>query len=135
MNTRPQAIIVFDGVCHLCNGWVQFLLRVDRREQFCFASMQSDRGRHLLSAHGLDPDDPNSFLLLSGGVARTDSDAILAVLNLLGGIWKLSGVFRAVPAALRDPLYRWVARNRYRLFGKRQVCLLPDATVAHRFLH
>ncbi|MBD8525987.1 thiol-disulfide oxidoreductase DCC family protein [Pseudomarimonas arenosa] len=137
MSTEPgvQAIIVFDGVCHLCNAWVQFLLRFDRAEQFRFASMQSDSGRRLLTEHGLNPDDPNSFLLLSEGRARTDSDAILHVLHLLGGVWRLSAVFRLIPVALRDPLYRWIARNRYRLFGRRDTCLLPTPETAQRFLH
>ena len=129
-----KAIVVFDGICHLCSGWVRFLLRRDRRGQFRFASMQSVTGRGLLQAHGVDPDDPASFLLLESGVARTDSDAILRVLELLGGPWRAVRVLRSVPRALRDPLYRWIARHRYRLFGRRDICWMPSPEYAGRFI-
>jgi predicted DCC family thiol-disulfide oxidoreductase YuxK len=128
------AIIVFDGVCHLCSGWVQFLLRRDRRGRYRFASMQSDSGRALLRTHGLDPDTPVSMLLLEGERARTDSDAILAVVEGLGGAWRAVRVFRLLPGVLRDPLYRWIARHRYRLFGRRSQCWLPDPAHAALFL-
>ncbi|HEY0660329.1 MAG TPA: thiol-disulfide oxidoreductase DCC family protein [Lysobacter sp.] len=119
------AIIVFDGVCVLCNGWVRFLLRHDHARRYRYAAMQSESGRGLLAAHGLDPDDPNSFLLLEDGHAWTDTDALQRVLTGLGGPWKLAAAIGACPKALRDPLYRWVARNRYRWFGRRDHCLVP----------
>lgn len=128
------AIIVFDGVCHLCNGWVRFLLRVDARGLYRFASMQSETGRRLLRDHGLDPDDPSSFLLLREGRARTDSDAILDVLTGLGGPWRGFGVLRLMPRALRDPAYRFIAQHRYRLFGRREVCMMPTPEIAARFV-
>ncbi|WP_306582363.1 thiol-disulfide oxidoreductase DCC family protein [Dokdonella sp.] len=128
------AIIVFDGVCHLCNGWVHFLLRHDRRGVYRFASMQSEVGCRLLRDHGLDPADPSSFLLLRAGRARTDSDAIIDVLTGLGGPWRLFGALRLMPRVLRDPLYRGIARNRYRRFGKREFCMMPAPEVAARFL-
>jgi predicted DCC family thiol-disulfide oxidoreductase YuxK len=128
------AIVVFDGVCHLCSGWVQFLLRRVRAGRFRFASMQSERGRRLLAANGIDPDDPVSFLLLDAGTARTDSDAILRVLELLGGPWRFARVLRVVPRAVRDPLYRAIARHRYRLFGRRALCWMPSPETAARFL-
>src|SRR3546814_18802459 len=80
-----EAIVVFDGVCALCSGWVRFLLRHDHARRFRFAAMQDDAGRRLLAGHGLDPDDPMSFLLLDASGARTDSDAIIAVLIRIGG--------------------------------------------------
>jgi predicted DCC family thiol-disulfide oxidoreductase YuxK len=119
------AVIVFDGVCVLCNGWVRFLLRHDHARRYRFAAMQSESGRGLLAAHGLDPDDPNSFLLLEGGRAWTDTDAIQRVLTGLGGRWRLAVIISGCPRPLRDPLYRWVARNRYRWFGRRDHCLVP----------
>lgn len=133
-NAGPGAIVVFDGVCHLCSGWVRFLLQRDRVGRFRFASMQSEVGRGLLAAHGLDPDDPVSFLLLDAGRARTDSDAILRVLDLVGGPWRLAAVLRVIPAVLRDPLYRWIARHRYRLFGRRELCWMPSPEWEGRFL-
>ena len=128
------AIVVFDGVCALCSGWVNFLLRHDRRRQFRFAAMQTDAGRRLLVDHGLDADDPMSFLLLDAHGASTDSDAIIAVLWRLGGVWRIAGVLRMLPRRFRDPLYRRLARNRYRWFGKKDACYLPSAEARHRFL-
>jgi predicted DCC family thiol-disulfide oxidoreductase YuxK len=128
------AIVVFDGVCVLCSGWVSFLLRHDRARQFRFAAMQGEAGRRLLDAHGLDPDDPMSFLLVDASGARTDSDAIIAVLARLSGVWRAARLLRMVPRRLRDPLYRRFARNRYRWFGKKDACYLPSAAQRNRFL-
>lgn len=130
----PPAIVVFDGVCVLCSGGVRFLLRRDRAGRFRFAAMQSESGRRLLSDHGLDPRDPVSFLLLEGGRAYTDSGAALRILVLLGGWWRLAGAFYAVPRPLRDAIYRFVARRRYRWFGQRDACFVPTAETADRFL-
>lgn len=133
-STDAIAVIVFDGVCVLCSGWVRFLLRVDRKQRYRFAAMQSASGQTLLARHGLDAHDPLSFLLVTQDGAYTDSDAILRVLDGLGGAWRLARIARLVPRALRDPLYRLVARNRYRWFGRRATCLLPTPDIAARFL-
>lgn len=122
--SRPEqspgpAIIVFDGICVLCNGWVRFLLRRDRSGRYRFAAMQSASGRQMLSAHGLDADDPVSFLLLEADRAWTDTDAIARVLAGLGGPWRIAALLRWLPRLLREPPYRWLARNRYRWFGAR----------------
>ncbi|MGN6518171.1 MAG: thiol-disulfide oxidoreductase DCC family protein [Dokdonella sp.] len=127
-------VLVYDGVCLLCSRWVRFVLAHDRAGRFRFASMQSANGRALLRRHGLDPDDPNSLLLLERGHASTDSEAIVRVLDGLGGAWRLARVLRLVPRALRDPAYRWLARNRYRWFGRSDACWLPAPEHAARFL-
>jgi predicted DCC family thiol-disulfide oxidoreductase YuxK len=134
--TQPAgcAVIVFDGVCVLCSGWVQFLLRHDHAGRYCFAAMQSTSGQDLLAAHGLDPADPASFLLIEGGHAFVDTDAIRRVVTGLGGAWRLAHVIACVPRALRDSLYRQVACNRYRWFGRRERCYLPEAAERGRFL-
>lgn len=129
-----RAIIVFDGVCVLCNRWVRFLLKRDHHALYRFAAMQGETGRALLQQQGMDPDDPLSFLLIEDGCPHTDSDAVLRVLAGLGGGWRIIGLLRWVPRALRDPLYLWLARNRYRWFGRRDACLLPDAELRQRFL-
>lgn len=134
MRTDDGAIVVFDGVCLLCSRWVRFVLRHDRARRYRFASMQSPAGRGLLQGHGLDPEDPNSLLLIEGDRASTDSDAILRVLAGFGGIWRVSTVLRVIPRVLRDPAYRWLARNRYRWFGRSEACWLPAAEHAGRFL-
>jgi predicted DCC family thiol-disulfide oxidoreductase YuxK len=135
MATEAAPVIVFDGVCLLCSRWVDFILRHDRDGRFRLAAMQGNHGSSLLRAHGLSPDDPTSFLLVQDGYGYTDTDAIARVLGQLGRGWALlAGVLRAVPKLLRDPAYRWVARHRYRLFGRRQQCRVPDAVHAARFL-
>ena len=136
---RDVAVIVFDGVCVLCNGWVRFLLPRDRAGRYRFAPMQGDAGRGLLIAQGQDPDDPRTFLLIeyaSDGSARvsTDSTAVLRVLAGLGGVWRLASIGHLIPRPLRDAGYRVIARNRYRWFGRRQACVLPSGDEAARFL-
>lgn len=133
------AVIVFDGVCVLCNGWVRFLLRHDRRRRYRFAAMQGEAGRRLLAANGLDPDDPVSFLLIEhdrGATPRisTDTTAIRRVLAGLGGFWRVAHLAALLPAFMRDPLYRLVARNRYRLFGRHDACMVPGEEERERFL-
>ncbi len=128
-------VIVFDGVCVLCSRWVDFILRHDRTGRFRLAAMQGTQGRALLLAHGLSPDDPSSFLLVDDGHGYSDTDAIARVLDRLGGRWRaVAAALRLVPRPLRDPAYRWLARHRYRLFGKRQQCRLPEPEQAWRFI-
>jgi predicted DCC family thiol-disulfide oxidoreductase YuxK len=127
-------IVVFDGVCALCSGWVHFLLRHDRRAGFHFAAMQDPVGHDLLVAHGIDPADPVSFLLIDGDAGWHDSDGVIEVLQRLGGVWRAAAVLRVVPRAWRDPAYRLIARNRYRVFGRRETCMVPPVEVRARFL-
>ena len=135
MSPEGGPILVFDGVCVLCNGWVRFLLRHDTRARYRFAAMQGDSGRALLARHGLDPDDPASLLLVDEAGAHTDTVAIRRVLQGLGGGWRLpAAVIGALPRALIDPVYRFVARNRYRWFGRHAVCALPPPEARERFL-
>jgi len=136
MSAEPDhPVIVFDGVCVLCSRWVDFILRHDRAGLFRLAAMQGTQGRSLLIAHGLSPDDPVSFLLVDAGVGYSDTDAIARVLRQLGGRWAWAAVLlRTVPRPVRDPIYRWVARNRYRMFGRRDQCRLPEPSQAWRFM-
>lgn len=134
MSPDAGAVIVFDGVCALCSRWVRFLLRFDRTGRYRFAAMQGAQGRALLQQHGLDPDDPLSFLLVEQGRAWSDTDAIVRVLAGLDGVWKLAHVLRVVPRAWRDRAYRALARNRYRWFGRHEQCFLPTPAQAKRFL-
>lgn len=126
-------MIVFDGNCVLCNGWVKFLLRHDRRARYRFAAMQGQTGRALLAAYGLDPADPSSFLLADAQGMHTDSEAIVGVLSGLGGAWRLAAVARVVPRVLRDLAYRALARRRYRWFGT-TTCTTPTPQQRARFL-
>lgn len=131
-----DSVIVFDGVCVLCSRWVDFVLRRDLRGRYKFAAMQTASGRALLIEHGIDPDDPLSFLLLEDKKGYTDTDAIVRILRSFGPGWKLLALLVSiVPRFVRDPLYRWIARNRYRMFGRRAACRVPTADIADRFLH
>ena len=135
MNAQARPVIVFDGVCVLCSRWVDFILRHDRAGRFQLAAMQGEHGRALLVAHGLSADDPLSFLLVEDGRGYTDTDAIARVLRGLGRRWSWAGrALSILPRWLRDPAYRWIARHRYRLFGRREQCRLPDSAQAWRFL-
>lgn len=127
-------IIVFDAQCLLCNAWVQFLLRHDRQGRFRFASIQGATGRRLLAEAGLQVDGLQTLLLVDGSLSWQHTAAILRVLHGLGWPWRLAWVGWVIPAPLRDALYRWVARHRYRLFGRSDTCLLPPVEAAARFL-
>ena len=130
--------ILFDGVCNLCHGFVQFVIRHDHAGRFRFAALQSEAARTLLAAQGhpaLPPAaDPDSVLLLSGGRLYSHSAAVLRIAQGLGGGWRLAAVGRVLPQAWRDGLYRFVARHRYRWFGRQESCLLPTPALQARFL-
>jgi predicted DCC family thiol-disulfide oxidoreductase YuxK len=134
MSTGARPIIVFDALCLLCSANAQFVLKHDRSGRFRLASVQSEAGAALCRRFGIDPDRPDSLILVEGERALRDSDAILAIWRGLGWPWRLGAAGRFVPRALRDPLYRWVARNRYRLFGRRETCWLPEPHFRDRLL-
>ena len=127
-------IIVFDAECVLCSANARFVLRHDRRGHFRLASMQGATGAALYRRFGIDPADPDSLIVVTGDEALRDSTAIFAIWSGLGWPWRALAAFRLVPSRLRDPLYRWVARNRYRLFGKRETCWVPSPEQADRVL-
>ena len=127
-------IVVFDGQCLLCNGWVQFLLRHDRSQRIRFASIQSAVGQQLLARAGLRVEGLQTLLVIDGERSWQHTAAILRVLHALGWPWRLAWVGWLVPAPLRDALYRWVARNRYRIWGRSATCMLPAPEHRARFL-
>lgn len=131
---EERPVILFDAECVLCSANARFVLKNDRRGHFRLASMQGEAGSALYRQHGMDPRDPVSLLVIEGHRVRQDSDAVLAIYGALGPPWNLLGLLRIVPVALRDPVYRWIARNRYRLFGKRQTCWVPPPGYRDRFL-
>lgn len=126
-------IILYDGVCIFCSGWVRFVATRDTAKRFRFTQIQSDYGTRLARHFGIDPDDPDTNAVIHGGVAYFKSDAALTVLSLLPG-WGWVRVLSAVPAALRNPVYNLIARNRYRIFGRSEVCMVPDAGLRERVI-
>ena len=135
-DNATQPVIVYDGVCLLCSRWVRFLLTHDQAGRYRFAPMQSDSGRRLLQTHGLDPDSPFSMLLVDGGHGYTDTTAIARVLRgLPGRRWHwLSAAMLFVPRSIRDVAYRFVARHRYRIFGRSDQCFVPTPEQRSRFM-
>lgn len=135
MNAKPEySIILFDGVCNLCNGVVQFILRHDKAGRFKFAALQSDTGQRILRQHGLPPEGVNSFLLLENGRLFSRSTAALRLARRLGGFYSLAYLLMLVPQPLRDFVYKMVATNRYRFFGQRESCAIPTPDRKERFL-
>lgn len=134
MNIHSSPVILFDGVCNLCNSSVQFILKRDKRGRFLFGSLQSESGQGLLVEHGLPVDDYASFIYIKEGKVYTKSSGALHVLKDLGGLWKLLYVLILVPKPIRDYIYSLIANNRYRLFGKRNACMMPSAGIKERFL-
>lgn len=130
-----KPIILFDGVCNLCNATVQFVLRRDPAGQFAFASLQSATGRALRQEFGLPLEQMNTFALIDGETIYMRSTGALELLRRLGGGWRLLFGLIVIPRPVRDRVYDWVARNRYRMFGKKEMCMLPPPGVEARFLN
>lgn len=126
-------LILFDGECNLCNGFVQFVIRRDPRARFHFAALHSAAGRRALEQAGVQAQLPDSIVLISAGRVRVRSAAALAILRGLGWLWPLTSVFLLVPRPLRDAVYDWVARHRLRWFGRQQSCWVPTAALRARF--
>lgn len=134
MTRAEQPIIVFDAMCVLCSANAQFVLRHDNKRHFRLASMQGEVGRALYTKFGIDPEHPETLIVVTGDTALRDSDAVIAIWSELGWPWRALAVARLAPPSLRDVVYRWVARHRYQLFGKRQTCWLPTPEDADRLL-
>lgn len=127
-------VILFDGVCTLCNSSVQFVIRHDKEARFRFAALDSPVAKALLEGHDLSTLDLDSVIYLRHGKAFTRSSAALNIAKDLGGAWRLLSVFLIVPRPLRDLVYDLIARHRYRWFGKEDSCMLPTAELKARFL-
>lgn len=133
VNTHPR-IILFDGVCKLCAGWVSFVVARDPQQTFKFASVQSAEGQALLAWCGLPTDRFDTMVYIEQGQAYFQSTAFLKVVKHLNRPWPLLAYGQFTPRRPRDWLYNRIALNRYRLFGKREQCLLPTSALAARFL-
>lgn len=127
-------IILFDGVCNLCNSAVNFVIKRDKATHLKFAALQSDAGQQLLQRYRLPHDVFNSFVLIEDGLVYTQSTAALKLCKYLTGLWPLLYGFIIVPPFIRNGLYKWIAKNRYKWFGKKEQCLVPTADLKNRFL-
>lgn len=129
-----EQVVLFDGVCKLCNGWAKFLIRHDHQRRFRLASVQSPQGQALLEWCGMPTDEYETLVLIRNGRPHKRSDAILRILGGLPMPWRLGVVGRIIPGPIRDWLYDRIARNRYRLFGKYDTCLVLTPDHRSRFL-
>lgn len=128
-----ERIVLFDGVCNFCNGTVNFIIRHDPASHFRFAALQSEAGERLRREYDI-AEEIDSVILIEDGCAFTHSDAALRIARGLGGIWGLGYIFVFVPRIIRDGMYKLFASNRYRLFGRRDECMMPTPEVRERFL-
>ncbi|MFC5477905.1 thiol-disulfide oxidoreductase DCC family protein [Massilia suwonensis] len=129
-----ENVVLFDGVCKLCNAWSNFLMRHDHRRRFRLASVQSPEGKAILAHFNYPTDYYDTMLVVHGGRAFDKSDAFFAVMGELGLPWKAALVFKPIPRRLRNWLYDRIALNRYKLFGKYEYCALPAPGQEERFL-
>ena len=121
---KQNPVILFDGVCNLCNGTVDFLLKRDRKKQFRYAALQSETGKTLIQKFHI-PKQTDSVILIKLNKVYFESDAAIEITNMLPYPWKLGIIFQIIPKIIRNKIYRWVAKNRYRWFGKRKTCRIP----------
>lgn len=131
---NSQKIILFDGVCNLCNSTVQKIIENDDKNQFKFASLQSEFGQKFLQKNDLSTEEFNSIILVEGENFYTRSDAALRIGKELKGIYKLSGILFVFPKFIRNAVYDWISRNRYKWFGKQESCWLPTPELQQKFI-
>jgi len=131
---EPSKIVLFDGVCNLCNSSVQFLIRHDKKGVFKFASLQSESGQALLQKFNLPVNNFNSFVFIEGEKPYLRSSAALKVASYLGGFWKVLQILWIFPPFIRDGVYNLIAKNRYKWFGKKTECMIPTPELKAKFL-
>lgn len=134
VTTFPDFLVLFDGICNLCNGAVVFIIKRDKAGKIRFASLQSELGRDQLVRNGLDPDALHSMIVIENGKLFQKSDAVLRIVARMDGAWPGLRIFRIIPRFLRDALYDLVARTRYKIFGKKEVCMIPTPELKERFV-
>jgi predicted DCC family thiol-disulfide oxidoreductase YuxK len=132
---KNKEIILFDGVCNLCNGAVLFIIKRDRDDVFRFVSLQSELGKDIIRYIGVDVSKIDSIVWYKPGEAYYyKSDAALMIVNHFGGIWSLLNVLKIIPTFLRNLLYDFIAKNRYNWFGKKESCMVPTPELQQKFL-
>lgn len=132
---KAKFIVVFDGVCNLCTASVQFIIKRDSKHRFMFCSFQSDYAQQILKDHSINFIEPESIILITKEGTLYESDAALTIARHLSGAWPLLYAFKIFPRFIRDSVYKWIARNRYRFFGKKNACWIPTPELQARFLN
>lgn len=129
-----QPLILFDGICNLCCGWVMIVVKLDKRARFKFASLQSETGKNVIKELGISSDKMETVIFIKDKHYFVYSNAVLEILYDLGGIWTMVKVFKLIPKSIRDYTYIQIAKRRYRIFGRRTSCLIPTPSLQKRFL-
>ena len=127
-------IVLFDGVCNLCNGAVLFIIKRDTKDRFRFAALESDLGKELLARHNIDPSKIDSIVLISGDSAFAKAGAALRIAKYLTGLWPLLYSLVIIPKFIADAMYDFIAKNRYKWFGKKESCMIPTPELKSKFL-
>lgn len=131
---KGKNIIIFDGVCNLCHGAVNFIIERDPYHRFVFTTMQSDTAKSLIARYGAEGEYSETFFLIKDGQCYMRTDAALEITKSLSGLWPALAILRFIPRRIRDFFYRLLGRNRYALFGRRDTCILPTDAVLSRFI-
>lgn len=132
---KDKKIILFDGVCNLCDLAVQFVIKHDKKDVFRFVALQSELGQKILKHIGINPTNIDSIILYEPGIAYYyKSAAALQIAKNLGGFFHLGTVFRIIPTGISNQLYDYIAENRYKWYGKNETCLIPTAALKSKFL-
>jgi predicted DCC family thiol-disulfide oxidoreductase YuxK len=134
MNTSEPKVILFDGVCNLCNSSVTFVIQRDKKDVFRFTALQEEAGKSLLTKYGIDPLKTDSIILVTDGKAYIKSTAALKIARDLGGLYPLLYGFMIVPNFIRNWVYDYVAKNRYKWYGKKESCMIPTPELRSKFL-
>jgi predicted DCC family thiol-disulfide oxidoreductase YuxK len=131
---QQHDIVLFDGVCNLCNGAILFIIKRDKKDRFRFAPLESDIGKKLLDQHGIDPNKIDSIVLISGDTAFAKAGAALRISRHLSGLWPLLYSLIIIPKFIANIVYDFIARNRYKWFGKKESCMIPTPELKSKFL-
>ncbi|QWX85126.1 DUF393 domain-containing protein [Cellulophaga sp. HaHaR_3_176] len=134
-NNKSHKIILFDGVCNLCNSSIQFIIKHDKIDMYRFAALQSDIGKRLATERNISTTEVDSIILIEPGIAYyIKSTAALKIGKTFGGIWSLLVIFEWVPEGFRNTIYDFIARNRYKWYGKKESCMIPTPELKSKFL-
>jgi predicted DCC family thiol-disulfide oxidoreductase YuxK len=131
---EKSPIVLFDGVCNFCNYWVNFIIKHDKKGQLRFASLQGEYGQLMQAKFNLDNTKLDSVILVLNDQVYLYSDAVIGIGQQLGGIFKLALIFKIIPRPIRDYIYKFIAKNRYRWFGQRDSCMMPTPELKNKFL-
>lgn len=134
MNSENKKIVLFDGVCNLCNDAVTFIIKHDTEDRFRFAALQEEPGISLIRRFGIDSEKVDSIILIDNNKALIKSAAALKISFYLSGIYPLASIFRIIPQVISDMIYDFIARNRYKWFGKKESCMIPTPELKRKFL-